>query len=225
MDGVAFSLQTLHNFLRSAQPDCLWRGANRPEVAFTFDDGPHPEHTPPLLRVLERHGLPASFFLIGREAERYPALVRELYRRGHWLGLHGWGHWPFVGEVGFLDELDRARAAVARAAQIAPEELVDVRPPFGLATPGSLRLLTARGYRTVMWHVVPEDWSRDVDLFARRLLAQTGNGSVIVLHDGPSGGHRAAAVVEAVVPRLRERGYRFVTVERLWQGILESESA
>jgi peptidoglycan/xylan/chitin deacetylase (PgdA/CDA1 family) len=226
MNDMAFGLlPSLHRFLRVRQPQCLWMGADQPEIALTFDDGPHPGYTPPLLRLLERYDLPATFFLIGQEVQRYPALVQEIYQRGHWLGLHGWGHWPFLGEVGFLDDLDRARMVVAEAAHIDPQKLVDVRPPYGLATPGSLRLLNAKGYRPVMWHVVPEDWSQDAQLFARRLLAQTRNGSVIVLHDGVSFGRTAAAVVEIVVPQLRERGYRFVTVERLWQRLAEAGAA
>ena len=86
----------LHRILHPLFPGCLWVGNSTDRtVALTFDDGPHPEYTPQLLQVLDRHEVPVSFFWLGVCVARSPALARAIFERGHWIGLHGYTHRSF----------------------------------------------------------------------------------------------------------------------------------
>lgn len=218
----------LYKILRPSFPSCLWTGlTSSPAIALTFDDGPHPQHTPALLRVLERYGIPASFFWLGACVERSPTLAREVYERGHWIGLHGYRHdsFPFLTAAALQESLQKTQDAITRACEIHPNRVRDVRPPNGLFTPQTLRLLHQWHYRPVMWSVVPEDWVRPGrDVVIRRTLQQVSNGALVVLHDGNCGGQDVAQTAESLIPALLQRGYHFVSIEQFWQQKQKSDS-
>lgn len=215
----------LHKLLKPAFPNCLWVGNGAtPAIALTFDDGPHPQHTLPLLKVLDRYQIPASFFWLGICVQRSPDVARTIWQRGDWIGLHGYTHRSFarlsVSEL--KQSLARSQEVIAHACQVdlayVQQNIRDVRPPNGFFTPQTLQYLQQWNYRPVMWSVVPEDWVRPgVDVVIERVLSQTCNGSLIVLHDGHCGGEDVATTVDRLVPVLLERGYQFVTVDQLWQ--------
>jgi peptidoglycan/xylan/chitin deacetylase (PgdA/CDA1 family) len=210
----------LLRLLKPMFPNCLWEGdCHSKIIALTFDDGPHPEYTPPLLKVLDRYNIPATFFWLGVCVNRSPGLAQELYARGHWIGLHGYEHrnFPLLSEIELKDSLEKTQAAIYNACQLQPEQLRDVRPPNGLFTPTTLQFLQQWNYRPVMWSVVPEDWVRPgVGTVVERVLQQVKKGSLIVLHDGACGGQDVAQTAEFLIPRLLEQGYQFVTVDSLW---------
>lgn len=211
----------LHQILRPAFPSCLWAGnPNSKSIALTFDDGPHPDYTRQLLEVLDKYSIPATFFCLGACVHRSPELARSIYKRGHWIGIHGYEHhsFPLLTEARLKQSLQATQAAIATACQLPVAVIRDVRPPNGLFTPQTLTLLHQWCYRPVMWSVVPEDWVRPgVTVVVERVLQQTQNGSLIVLHDGPQGGQDVATITQQLIPRLLQQGYQFVTVEDLWQ--------
>jgi peptidoglycan/xylan/chitin deacetylase (PgdA/CDA1 family) len=215
----------LYKVLRPTFPTCLWAGdANSATIALTFDDGPHPAHTPQLLKVLDRYEIPASFFWLGACVNRSPNIAQEIWQRGDWIGLHGYHHhsFPRLSASELKQSLAQTQEAIAQACQVdlryVQQNIRDVRPPNGLFTPQTLRYLQQWGYRPVMWSVVPEDWVRPgIDTVTQRVLTQTCNGSLIVLHDGYCGGEDVATTVDRLIPRLLEQGYQFVTVDELWQ--------
>jgi peptidoglycan/xylan/chitin deacetylase (PgdA/CDA1 family) len=203
---------------------CRERGAGR-VVALTYDDGPNPTHTPELLRILERHNAQASFFTIGRWAEREPELLREVHASGHAVGNHTWSH-PTLALCSSLrvkDELRRCREAVEAAG--VPFAEVDgralMRPPWGRRRPGPLRALSEEGYVPVLWSITCWDWRdrESAEQFARR-GESARDGDVILLHDGihtePAGDRsRSIAATEMILERLGSRGYGFVTIPEL----------
>ncbi|MEB3357504.1 MAG: polysaccharide deacetylase family protein [Synechococcales bacterium] len=215
----------LYRVLNPLFPACLWAGqSTHPVVALTFDDGPHPDYTPPLLDVLERYQVTASFFVLGQRVDRYPDLTQQIYQRGHWLGLHGYRHegFPWLSAQALRQSLTDTQRAIAHACGLEPtvvhQQVRDVRPPNGLFTPKTLSDLERWHYRPVMWSVVPEDWLEPgVDVVLDRVLQQVQNGSHIVLHDGYYGGRDVAATVERLIPALVARNFRFVTIDDLWQ--------
>ena len=215
----------MHRILKPLFPECLWEGqAHSKTIALTFDDGPHPQHTLPLLEVLTRYRITANFFWLGACVDRSPAIAEAVYQQGHWIGLHGYDHriFPTLSVDELKEQLVSTQAAIARACNLEPfyveHHIRDVRPPVGVFTPQTLSYLRQWGYRPVMWSVVPEDWVRPgISIATQRVLEQTQNGSLIVLHDGYHGGEDVAAIASLIIPTLLNLGYEFVTIPQLWQ--------
>ena len=197
---------------------------DQPIVALSFDDGPHPNHTPKLLSVLEQYRIPASFFWLGICVEQAPAIARAIYRQGHWIGLHGYTHrsFPRLSTAELLQSLEKTQRAIAQACQLPLSEVKqrirDVRPPNGLFTPQILHQLRQERYRPVMWTIAPEDWVRPgVSVVVKRVMQQVRKGSLIVLHDGMCGGEDVAEIAALLVPQLQAQGYQFMTINDLWR--------
>jgi peptidoglycan/xylan/chitin deacetylase (PgdA/CDA1 family) len=211
----------MYRILKPTFPSCLWSGdPNRRAIALSFDDGPDPRYTPQLLEVLDQYSIPASFFWLGACVSRSPDIAEAIYKRGHWIGLHGYDHrcFPLLTTTELQQSLQATQAAIASACRLSPLSIRDVRPPNGLFTPHTLNLLHQWNYRPVMWSVVPEDWVRPgISVVVQRVLQQVQNGSVIVLHDGACGGQDVATIAALLVPQLLKQGYQFVTIDTLWQ--------
>lgn len=179
-------------------------------VALTFDDGPHPTHTPVLLEILKRHQVPATFFVLGSRVEQYPALARQIVTSGHQIGNHTWDH----ADLSSLDtdtikaDLDRTALAVAVATGAVPQVM---RPPYGVVT---TELQQAAATPLVLWSIDPKDWrDREADTVVQRVEAEIKPGSVILLHDiyGSS-----VEATERIILSLKAQGYTFVTVDQLF---------
>lgn len=194
-------------------------------IAITYDDGPNPAYTEKMMDVLDRHGAHATFFLIGRWAEREPGLAREVAAAGHALGNHTWDHPTLAlrSSAQVQEELKRCRGAVEAAGVNFSE--VDgaalMRPPWGRRRPGTLRAIRAAGYVPVLWSITCWDWRKreNAEKFARR-GSKAKEGDVILLHDGTHtepAGDRADSVqaTDEILRRLTAEGYRFVTVPEL----------
>jgi peptidoglycan/xylan/chitin deacetylase (PgdA/CDA1 family) len=211
----------IYQILKPSFPNCLWVGnPHAKNIALTFDDGPHPQYTPQLLQVLDRYGIPASFFWLGTCVNRSGAIAKAVFERGHWIGLHGYEHhsFPLLNSTQIKESLEKTQAAIYSACGLPPEKIRDIRPPNGLFTPNILYLLHKWNYRPVMWSVVPEDWVRPgVETVVKRVVKQVHNGSIIVLHDGYCGGQDVAETTQYLILELLQKGYQFVTVDALWQ--------
>jgi peptidoglycan/xylan/chitin deacetylase (PgdA/CDA1 family) len=211
----------VYRLLQPNFPQCLWCGdGNKKVVALNFDDGPHPQYTPQVLEILEQYNVTASFFWLGACVDRYPDIAKAVSDRGHWIGLHGYEHrsFPRLSPTELRQSLEKNQAAIYKACNLSPEQVRDVRPPNGLFTPQTLKLLIEWNYRPVMWSVVPEDWVRPgVEVVVNRVLKQVKSGALIILHDGFFGGQDVAETVKILIPQLLEQGYQFVSVEDLWQ--------
>jgi peptidoglycan-N-acetylglucosamine deacetylase len=188
-------------------------------VALTFDDGPHPAHTPQLLDGLRQRGVKATFFLVGQRAERHPDVARRIVDEGHEVGNHGLAHLPlpFLTPGALTREVEGGGIAIARATGTHPRFF---RPPMGWITPRALRLVRGLGYEPVLGDV----YARDVacpgtELIVRHVLARTRPGSIVILHDGASGTRadrsQSLEAAERIADALLEQGYRLVTLSGL----------
>ena len=185
-----------------------------PRIALTFDDGPHPVHTGPLLDALAELNAPATFFLVGKDVDANPALVARMVRDGHEIGNHTYRHryLPLARSRSVEHELRATDRAIAQAAGVVPAV---ARPPWGGRSPRNVRVFQRLRKRLVLWDVNSYDWkgkpAREV---ADRVLDRARPGSIILMHEARDGGATTVDAVRLVIPALRARGYELVTVSR-----------
>jgi len=185
-------------------------------IALTFDDGPHEEGTRAVLEQLEHAGATATFFLVGEQVERRPALAAEIAAAGHELALHGYRHRLLLRRTtqALADDFERAAALIEDAAGVAPRWF---RPPYGVFSLGALAVVRGRGWKPILWSRWGADWRRRATgaSIARRATACLEAGDVVLLHDADhysSAGswRRTAAALPAIVAAVEELGEPFV---------------
>jgi len=180
-------------------------------VALTFDDGPS-IYTPQVLSILNRHGVHATFFEIGRQVGPLAATSRAVIRDGDVIGDHTWSH-PDLTVQNTAAQVRPTQAAIYNATGFRPCLL---RPPYGIAPAGVVGVVRSLGLLTIQWDVDPADWSRPgASVIAQRVLSAVRPGSIVIMHDG--GGDRSETVgaLGTIVPTLLGRGYHLVTVPQL----------
>lgn len=197
------------------------KGTSLGEVAFTFDDGPNPAYTPRLLDVLQRHGVRATFFVLGEKAEKYPELIRRIHLEGHQIGVHNYSHksnW-IMPPWKVREQAERSAAAIE---SITGEHPAYYRPPWGMFN--LCDLLLQRKYTFVLWSLMARDWRSHVgrSRLKSALLKRVSDGSVVLLHDcGETlGADRDAPehmlrALEEVLIRLKNRNYRYVRIDEM----------
>lgn len=180
-------------------------GGARP-VLLTFDDGPDPEVTPAALRLLREADARAVFFVLGRQADRHPDLVRRIHGEGHVVGNHTYTHARHgrLTVFEYLEDVNRCQEAVARALGRRPAHF---RPPEGRLTAGSLCVPLLCGLEAVYWSLDPRDYAlrtgEETAVCGDQLGDAATPGDIILLHDvNPA----LPSLLARLLPRLRERG-------------------
>lgn len=189
-----------------------------PRIALTFDDGPSPEATPRILDVLASHGAVATFFVLGRYAERYPALVRRLVDAGHAVGNHGYHHRKLhrCGPSYVERDLVMGARAIVDACGQTPRFF---RAPHGFRSPWVTPIARRLGQRTVGWTLGVWDSDRPgAAEIARRVIDGVQPGAIVLLHDGdaydPAGDRlQTAAALPRILGEMAARGYAFASLE------------
>jgi peptidoglycan/xylan/chitin deacetylase (PgdA/CDA1 family) len=189
-------------------------------LALTYDDGPNDPYTWRMMEVLERHGVKATFFLIGRFVQQKPEIARALVAAGHTIGSHTWDH-PnliFASAVEVRRQLKQTQHAILDATGV---EAKLFRPPFGGRRPASLRVAQSLGLQTVMWNVTCYDWKAEsADEIVGHAKRQIRGGNVILLHDGEFhriGVDRSRSVeaTDRILATYLGEGFRFVTIPEM----------
>lgn len=188
-----------------------------PRVALTFDDGPSWD-TPLVLAALAHAGVRATFFVLGRAAQKLPEHLRAVLADGHEIGSHGWSHrrLALASPAVIAHEIDSAQCAIAAACGLAPRLF---RAPHGFQGPLVRSALRRRGMRLVAWTRGAWDSEpRPPGRIAEAAAARPRDGDILLLHDGCGStgvwrrrDHTAAAVA-GIVEAYRKRGFRFVTL-------------
>ncbi len=189
-------------------------------VALTFDDGPHPQGTPLVLEILREAGAPATFFCVGEQVERRPALAAEIAAAGHRVELHCHRHRSALRLTSrqFIDDAERGRAAIEGASG---QAVADHRPPYGVYTGAALRAVRERGWRPVLWSRWGRDWRGRATArsIARLATGSARAGDIVLLHDAdcystPGSWARTVAALPIILEELGARGLKTVALRR-----------
>ena len=195
----------------------------RKMVALSFDDGPDPDYTPRILDILREKHAPASFFVVGVNAEGHPDILRREYAEGHVIGNHTYSH-PNIAVMS-EDATDRQLSATQRLIEFATGRSTTVfRPPYNADSepqpPAEITpILRAQNqhYVTIGERIDPRDWQKGItaDQIVDETLSEAQNGHIVLLHD--AGGDRTATIeaLPRVIDSLRERGYDIVSLPEL----------
>lgn len=183
-----------------------------PRIALTFDDGPHSGMTEKLLALLHQEEVPATFFVVGKMAERYPQLVQIIAREGHEVSNHTYHHFRFtdVSASTALLELERTRFLIHR---LTGRDTPYYRPPGGRMTPEIDAAAKRAGYHLVLWTTQTKDvMGTPSQAIQEQIIREARDGGIVLMHSGMP---NTLAALPGAIAALRAQGYRFVTVSEL----------
>lgn len=194
-------------------PNWLWRlPPGELKIALTFDDGPHPQTTPLLLRALDDLNIKTTMFLVGKRCEANESVLREIEAAGHVIANHGYSHSRHAlrGRKFQATSIQRTEEIVLQSG-VQMQKLF--RPPFGSFDFMTGSVLKELGYQGVIWSVLAWDWTQQTPEYLwTRVQKKLHDGAIIVLHDG----HETTSTVISMLPYLadavRERNWAFSTL-------------
>ena len=187
-------------------PKSLWRISvpHQKSVYLTFDDGPIPEVTPWVLDLLDRYKVKATFFCVGDNVRKYPAVYQQLLERGHKTGNHTFNHIQ-----GWNSKTAYLLKNTEKAAALIDSPLF--RPPHGHMRVPQNKALQKAGYKVVMWDVVTRDYSRfkSPEQVLQNVKKYTRDGSILVFHDSLKAEKKMKYALPLAIEWLLEQGYSF----------------
>ena len=176
----------------------------KPKIAITFDDGPHPRYTEQLLDGLKEREVKAAFFLIGENVAAYPEIVKREYEEGHLIGNHTFHHVDLekIPEETAMKEIAMTNEAISSVTGEVPQF---IRPPFGIRKKDLEEKLNEI---PVLWNIDPLDWNtKNVDEIVNKVVTKAKDGAIILLHDCYQSSVEAAF---QIIDHLQAEGFDFV---------------
>jgi peptidoglycan-N-acetylglucosamine deacetylase len=193
-------------------------------VALTFDDGPSLEWTPKILDKLKEAKVKATFFMLGDHVKMYPSIAQRVAEEGHEIENHTFTHHVLIYYT--MDELKKEIKDTENIIQSTTGRRTKYfRPPKAWLTAQEKAKVNEMGYKIVLWSLNSKDWvTFDDKYMIRYILHHVHPGDIILFHDSggvlsTQGGDRSetVSVIKRLVEKLRDKGYRCVTVEELLQ--------
>jgi len=181
-------------------------------ACITFDDGPHPEHTPRLLDLLAREKVAATFFVVGEHAVAYPDIVRRMKNEGHAVGNHTYTHVE-AGKVDARRYIQEVRQTQEVLEELLGESARLFRPPHGKVTLPILTALWRRRHRVILWNKDPKDFACESSMQVSAWFGAHGlnPGDILLLHDTHG---FALEALPGVIRRAQSMGIKFITADR-----------
>jgi peptidoglycan-N-acetylglucosamine deacetylase len=167
-------------------------------VHLTFDDGPHPEATNTVLEILKERDIQATFFVIGRNVEKYPGLVERILTNGHMIGNHAYSHTSLFckGKNAVKQEILQTEEILQT---ITGKQSRVFRPPYGYFNPITLNILNELKMKCVLWDVNSKDYLfSNYTSIESRVIPNTMNGSILLFHDNK----KTAQNINLYLPKL-----------------------
>ncbi|MFF2482774.1 polysaccharide deacetylase family protein [Paenibacillus sp. NPDC058071] len=188
------------------------------KIALTFDDGPYPETTEPILDLLKEYDAKATFFVLGNRVRKYPELIRREVEEGHEVANHTFSHTYFKGNTNpgtIEDEIVRTEQLLIELTGKKPSLF---RPPGGFYNEQTVNIAKNLGYKTILWswHQDTNDWRKPgVNSIVRKVLNNARNGDIVLLHDYTPSSTQTVAALKTILPELQKQGFQIVTVSEL----------
>lgn len=190
---------------------------NKAEVALTFDDGPDPVYTPQVLNKLKKHGVKATFFLLGENAERYPEVVKRIVNEGHIVGNHTYNH-PNLNKIDdkqYHEQLLKTEKILQKLTGYSPKFF---RPPYGIINENQMQWATEQKFMTIQWSVDTLDWKGlNAQEITNKVLGNAFPGSILLQHTAPGGKLQGSVdALDRFIPEITSNGARFVTLPKMF---------
>lgn len=187
------------------------------QIGLTFDDGPNSWYTPRLLDLLESMEVKATFFLVAEQALHNPELTKRILKQGHEIGMHSLSHRSAWLSSPLQTWLDFTRSVMVFKELGLP--LVFYRPPWGTFNLCTQFFSQKQHLKTVLWNVDAQDWNTkaSADSIGTILESRVKPGAIVLLHDSggqPGAPEKTLQALQSVIPRLKKRGFEFVTLSR-----------
>ncbi len=199
-------------------PNLVWYvQTDEPVIALTFDDGPDPKYTPQVLETLRRFGAKATFFVIGRNVEQYPDVLKQVAADGHEIGNHTYSHPLRLRKEGNGEVAQQLTKTAELVAQLTGQQTRVFRPPGGAYNGNLVGVAKSLGYEVIIWSWTtnPSDaYAPGVAQIVHRVTDDAAPGDIVLLHDGNPHPQTVNALPE-ILRILSEKGFRFVTVSEL----------
>ncbi|MGZ3930395.1 MAG: polysaccharide deacetylase family protein [Bacteroidia bacterium] len=182
----------------------------RQQIALTFDDGPCEPQTTQVLDTLKRHGVTATFFVIGKNISGNEAILKRMQEEGHSIGSHSFSHHFWIdlwGKQKLKNDILKSLIAIIEATG---KETRIMRPPYGVTTPNFRKVMKQLGLQSVGWNVRSYDTTTtDIQKITERVLSETKNGSIVLLHDRLD---YMPGLLDRLIPALKEKKFEFVNI-------------
>lgn len=194
-------------FICRMLPELIWQIEDERAVFLTFDDGPTPGVTEWILAMLKRYDAKATFFVLGKNVEKYPDLYAKILADGHRVGNHTYSH-----QKGYLMSLERYLEDIDLAAYSVQSNLF--RPPYARVTPSQLRAIAQR-YKIVMWGIVSRDYNRKIsgERCLQGVLPHIKAGAIILFHDSVKSFANMSYALPKTLERIAELGLKCKAIE------------
>lgn len=184
-------------------------------VALTFDDGPQGKHTEQILKLLNQYDAKGTFFIVGRQAEKYPQVIRQMFEDGHEIANHTYSHPKTKSVQKVMSEIEQANKSIYGITGFVPNLF---RPVEGNYTDEMVDQVARAGYKLVMWswHLDTEDWKNPgVPRIVETVVKGVEPGDVVLFHDGGGNREQTVKALERILPELSKQGYRFITISEM----------
>lgn len=199
-------------------PKLVWEFFTTNKIIYlTFDDGPIPEVTPWVLEQLSTYNAKATFFCIGDNVKKYPAIYNNIHNEGHTIGNHTQHHvnaWKTSHKT-YIYECKLCEETLTKNLNIRKKTSAKLfRPPYGKITPHLSKKLRQLGYTVVMWDVLSGDFDSTLkpEKCLLNVIENTTSGSIIVFHDSLKAGHKLRFVLPKVLEHFSNLGYTFASI-------------
>lgn len=180
------------------------------QIALTFDDGPCTPETLAVLDTLKKHDIKATFFVIGKNIEANESVLKRMQEEGHAIGSHSYSHHFWIDVWGAKKLEADIQQSLNCIKKVTRQDTNLFRPPYGVTTPNFAYVLKKLNLTSIGWNVRSYDTSTtDINKILERVLRQTKNGSVILLHDRLS---LMPELLDKLIPALKQRNFEFVTI-------------